>query len=818
MKNPLSYISKILTSINFHSKNLSIEVKKHNEILKKINDNIDYANNRKFFSVVVAVYNTEKYISDLLFSLSKQSIGIENLEIIFVDDGSTDETAEIIKTWMKLYPNSIKYTYQSHSGQSVARNRGLEKVSNNWITFIDSDDFISFDYFYEIEKIIIKNPDIDIFSSRIIRYDERSREKKNTHPLDYKYENGTNINEIYGAENKFFQLSMSSTVFNRDLILTQKLKVKKFKPNGEDLYFVQEYILKNKLEKIIYIKEAEYFYRIRENNSSEINQSIKSSKRYVNNLKLYSDLIKLYKEAKNHIPDFVQNLIIYDLSWNIKELESSKTLLTKIEKESRENELKYIFKNIEFKNIENNWKYLWKLYQIGINNRYYENSNDSRCGAYHHYTLLDYDIIMLISIEDNWIIEIENESYVLEETEYREYRQELNGSYFITKYFLKLPKTDYKIYFKKKLISVKNKKEYKKKKITNYTNVIFFDRENKADDNAEIFYEYMTKYHTEYYNLKFCINKKSNDWIRLKKKGFKLIDFESEEFLKEYQKADMILSSSLDSKIENFENLRHSGKVMSRFIFLQHGITLDDQKKWFSFKKIDKVISTSKTETQILKNENILFDDQVISSGMPRFDKLYENSKNKITIMMTWRSAFQKMSNEDFQQTQYFKKIIQIINEPILKKRLESEKFLLQIVLHPEFNKFENLFEEFIGLTFETVDITKNSYRDIFATSKLLITDYSSVATDFAYLKKPLIYYQYDKEYFFKTHLYNSLFNYEKNGLGKVVIQKKDLINEIIKNFNNNFSLEKKYEDRINAFYIWSDKKNSQRLFNELFQ
>ena len=74
----------------------------------------------------MACYNVENYISDAIESLINQSFGFEsNVELILVDDGSTDKTSEICLSYVKNYPDNIKYFYQKNQGQATARNLGL---------------------------------------------------------------------------------------------------------------------------------------------------------------------------------------------------------------------------------------------------------------------------------------------------------------------------------------------------------------------------------------------------------------------------------------------------------------------------------------------------------------------------------------------------------------------------------------------------------------------------------------------------------------------------------------------------------------------
>ena len=95
------------------------------------------------FSVISAVYNVEKYLDDYLESMIGQTIKKSNLQLVLVDDGSTDGTAAKIADWMSRYPDLIRYVRKENGGQASARNVGLDHATGDWITFIDPDDFVS---------------------------------------------------------------------------------------------------------------------------------------------------------------------------------------------------------------------------------------------------------------------------------------------------------------------------------------------------------------------------------------------------------------------------------------------------------------------------------------------------------------------------------------------------------------------------------------------------------------------------------------------------------------------------------------------------
>ena len=103
--------------------------------------------NFKKFTIISAVYNVELYLDDYIQSLVNQRLDFEtNIDVILIDDGSPDNSKDIINKWVKKYPNNIFYIRKKNGGQSSARNLGLKYVKTEWVTFIDPDDFIHKDY------------------------------------------------------------------------------------------------------------------------------------------------------------------------------------------------------------------------------------------------------------------------------------------------------------------------------------------------------------------------------------------------------------------------------------------------------------------------------------------------------------------------------------------------------------------------------------------------------------------------------------------------------------------------------------------------
>lgn len=118
----------------------------------------------KKISVIVPIYNAEKYVARCLDSILMQAD--ESIELILINDGSTDKSEEIIKTYFETHKSNIKYIKKQNNGVANTRNLGLENATGDYIIFVDSDDYIDKDLFKNLKPYI--DQDIDIIKYKAI--------------------------------------------------------------------------------------------------------------------------------------------------------------------------------------------------------------------------------------------------------------------------------------------------------------------------------------------------------------------------------------------------------------------------------------------------------------------------------------------------------------------------------------------------------------------------------------------------------------------------------------------------------------------------
>lgn len=331
------------------------------------------------YSVVVAVYRVEKYIDQMISSLLRQTLDFKtNIEVILIDDGSDDSSSDICKSWANKFPTNIKYFRKNNGGQGSARNLGLQHVTGDWVTFIDPDDMVDKNYFLNVDKALNENSEVDLISCNYIYYLEDRYQLKDTHPLNYKYRNGNRFS-IFDENSNDIQLSSSTAFFKAELIRKHSIKFPEIRTRGEDLYFVNTYLIKLFHAKAIFLSDAIYWYRKRSDKTSTLDTSWENEETYSTRLSLYLEILELAKKSYDMIPLWLQKTFIYELSWELEKflnngkspILTSKRLIT-----DYTNLLKNILKFIDSKTITNcNQKTIHNLKKaalIGVKDKSFE--------------------------------------------------------------------------------------------------------------------------------------------------------------------------------------------------------------------------------------------------------------------------------------------------------------------------------------------------------------------------------------------------------------------------------------------------------------
>ncbi len=231
-------------------------------------------------SIIVPVFNVEAFVERCMISLISQSY--ENIEIIMVDDGSTDRSGKICDKYQQKDPR-VKVIHKSNGGLSDARNAGIEQASGKYLSFVDADDWVAKDYIAEMYQIMNQTGG-DIVCCRFRRTlkDEMIRNKMH------------GICKVYFREEAIKRLlyqnistSANGKLYKTDLWSDIKFPVGKLYEDVETIYFIF-----NQCEKVACTYKILYFYYLRDDSIVNRKFSVKKLD-YVENCKRLLESVKL---------------------------------------------------------------------------------------------------------------------------------------------------------------------------------------------------------------------------------------------------------------------------------------------------------------------------------------------------------------------------------------------------------------------------------------------------------------------------------------------------------------------------------------------
>lgn len=358
---------------------------------------------------------------------------------------------------------------------------------------------------------------------------------------------------------------------------------------------------------------------------------------------------------------------------------------------------------------------------------------------------------------------------------------------------------------------------------------IFIDRVDMAGDNAECLFKYVIENNREV-SPYFAVNKQSSDYSRIKKFGRVLnhVTYMSKIY---YLHADKVISSQVDDNAMNpfgGQEQYYRGLLNYDKVFLQHGIIQSDFTNWLNkYKKdINLFITSTEDEYKSILENDYYYDSSVVKlTGLPRYDYLENRSKKQIVIMPTWRIKLVESLDNDtgirpysntFKDSLYLKSWKKVINDERIINLAKSKEYNIIFKPHPNIKQQIKDFEvnEYVKIADESV-----SYNSLFCESNLLITDYSSVVYDFAYMRKPIVYYQFDIESMYTEHTSKKgYFDFETMGFGPVCYNHEEVVKNILELINRDCEIELKYVDRINKFFKFNDKNNCKRTVAEIMK
>lgn len=357
------------------------------------------------------------------------------------------------------------------------------------------------------------------------------------------------------------------------------------------------------------------------------------------------------------------------------------------------------------------------------------------------------------------------------------------------------------------------------------------ERGIEARDNGYTFFKYLRENYPDKKVYYLIDSSQKQDYEKVKKLG-NILEYNSFEHRMSLFFASHFLSTHVGFITPwsyKLYKILFAKRKKQIFVLLNHGITKEDMSGVLNkfVTGVDIFVAATKNdwETIALDKRYGYNEKDVVLTGYARYDNWHNfTTKRQILFMPTWRKYLVKRNIYDknnpditdaFTQSSYFQHLSGFLNNKELHKLLEENNLDLVFYPHYEVQKSLPLF----NLENRKIKIADRETHDIptlLKESLMLISDYSGVTFDFAYMKKPLIYYQFDQEKYYTCHYLKGDFEMEEDGLGVIVTHEDDLINEIKHYIAIGFEMEQKYLERVNQTFTFQDNKNCERIHNAI--
>lgn len=347
---------------------------------------------------------------------------------------------------------------------------------------------------------------------------------------------------------------------------------------------------------------------------------------------------------------------------------------------------------------------------------------------------------------------------------------------------------------------------------------LFTDSPNRADDNGEHLFRYAVK-QNDGINKYFILAENSPDYKRIEETG-EVIPYGSSKHIELLCLCEKLISSHIQYLREECNMFKfYRGFMTTPQSYLRHGIghTNNNNLPDNILCNFEFFASSSQYEYDDLVKNGIRIKPPILRlTGMPRYDSLHDAAENIILAAFTWRMHLVNPPNQfgmreynpEFKHSGYFKAINSFLNNRNLVNALREYGYIIYFKSHPY---IYSQIGDFDRNEMCRIIETSCSYQELYAKSKLMITDYSSAFFDFSYLRKPVLYYQFEP-----NHYEDSYYSWESMGFGEVAVTEGDIIKLILDYIKEGCIIKEKYVSRIDDFFKYRDRENCSRVYKSL--
>lgn len=256
-----------------------------------------------------------------------------------------------------------------------------------------------------------------------------------------------------------------------------------------------------------------------------------------------------------------------------------------------------------------------------------------------------------------------------------------------------------------------------------------------------------------------------------------------------------------------------------KFVFLQHGVIALKRVDAFYSKGMrggcDLFVVSTNAEKQTIIDNFGYEPDEVINTGLPRWDVLQDksNGNREIMIMPTWRNWLDSVPDKDFEESDYFRHYMGLLNSSQFSQILDKYDLQVNFYLHAKFQEYAENFAA-ISDRIHLISFGEIAVNEMLMRCRMLITDYSSVCWDILYQDKPTLFYQFDLDKYNEAH--GSYIDMKTELFGDRAETQEQLMELLEEAVQNNFRMKPQYEAKRNEYLNFKDNQHSRHICEEI--
>jgi hypothetical protein len=361
------------------------------------------------------------------------------------------------------------------------------------------------------------------------------------------------------------------------------------------------------------------------------------------------------------------------------------------------------------------------------------------------------------------------------------------------------------------------------------------DRDADADDSGEHFYRWLRQHHPEV-NAWYLLERESPDWGRLEAEGFRLL---APGFWRKCMllNASHVVATHTHHSSAGFDVGLYGDWMRWRFTFLPHGMNMNDVSHWLNTQAIDCFITWSPPEQQ-----SIIVDDsgyryttkETVYAGLPRHDVLIrvaaavqQADRNLLLFMPTWRAslfderALASTTEERLaivERSEFARSWRQVLNHPGLRELAREQGLQLGFFAHT--NLVPVLQALHLPPEFRVFRAGVDRFQPVIAKTTAFVTDYTSVAFEFALLRRAVFYFQPDRERFYGgDHNWRpGYFDYDRDAFGPVARSADELVVQLVRSAQVGFLPESSFVARMQHALPDANEGACERVYKAILR